>query len=209
MTESTTKPVSHWRRNLALYLLIAITLAPIVASYFAYYVLPPAGRTNYGALIEPQRAVPALATRNLEGAAFDLRKLKDRWVFVMVDGGACDEYCQSKLFHMRQQRTMTGKQRDEIERVWLITDRAPVPDALIREYEGTHFLRIEENEVRAFLALPDVPGADLRDHIWVIDPLGNLMLRWPRNPDVKGTKGDIARLLKAASLWTRVERGKD
>lgn len=209
MTEGTTKPVSHWRRNRALYLLIAITLAPIVASYLAYYVLPPAGRTNYGTLIEPQRPVPALATRSLEGAAFDLRDLKDKWVFVMVDGGACDEYCQSKLFHMRQQRTMTGKQRDEIERVWLITDRAPVPDSLVSEYEGTHFVRADENEARAFLALPAAPNADLRDHIWVIDPLGNLMLRWPRNPDVKGTKADIARLLKAASLWTRVERGKN
>ena len=200
---------SHWRRNLPLYLLIAVTLAPILASYYAYYVKPPAGRTNYGTLIEPQRPVPAIAATALDGTPFDLRSLKDKWVFVMADGGACDAYCEAKLFHMRQQRTMTGKERDEIERVWLITDGQPVPTQLIREYEGTHFVRVDERDARAFLALPDAPNADLRDHIWVIDPLGNLMLRWPRNPDPKGTKGDVARLLKAAALWTRVERGKD
>jgi len=209
MNLAPTKPASHWRRNRALYLLIAITLAPILASYFAYYVMPPSGRVNYGTLVEPQRPVPSIAATALDGTAFDLRSLKDKWVFVMVDGGACDEYCQSKLFHMRQQRTMTGKGRDEIERLWFITDREPLSNMVIREYEGTHFVRVDERDLRAFLALPDAPDANLRDHIWVIDPLGNLMLRWPRNPDPKGAKGDIARLMKAASLWTRVERGRD
>jgi len=209
MNDAPTKPVSHWRRNRVLYLLIAVTLAPILASYFAYYVMPPSGRVNYGALVEPQQPVPALSATSLDGTAFDLRSLKDKWVFVMADGGACDEHCQAKLFHMRQLRTMTGKERDEIERLWLITDREPLSNMLIREYEGTHFVRVDERDLRAFLALPDAPDASLRDHIWLVDPLGNLMLRWPRNPDPKGTKGDIVRLMKAASLWTRVERGKD
>ena len=189
-----------------LYLLIAVTLAPILASYYAYYVAPPSGRTNYGTLVEPQRPVPAFSATGLDGAAFELRSLKDKWIFVMVDGGACDEYCQSKLFHMRQLRTMMGKERDEIERVWFVTDREPLATMLIREYEGTHFVRADERDLRPFLALPETPNASLRDHMWVVDPYGNLMLRWPRNADPNGTKGDIARLLKASSLWTRIER---
>ncbi|MGZ8253995.1 MAG: SCO family protein [Burkholderiaceae bacterium] len=209
MKEIPAPSVNHWRRNRVLYLLIAVTLAPILASYFAYYVMPPSGRTNYGTLVEPQRPVPAIPATELDGAAFDLRSLKGKWVLVIADSGACDEYCQSKLFHMRQQRTMTGKERDGIERVWLITDRAPLSTALRREYEGTRFVRVDERDIGAWLALPDSGNASLHDHIWVIDPLGNLMLRWPRNPDPKGTKGDIARLLKASSLWTRVERPKD
>lgn len=209
MKEAPATPVSHWRRNRVLYLLVAVTLAPILASYFAYYVMPPSGRTNYGTLVEPQRPVPAIAAHELDGIAFDLRSLKGKWVLVMADSGSCDEYCEAKLFHMRQQRTMTGKQRDEIERVWFITDRTPLATALLREYEGTRFVRVDERDLRSLLVLPDAGNASLRDHIWVIDPLGNLMLRWPRNPDPKGTKGDIARLLKASSLWTRVERPKD
>jgi hypothetical protein len=195
----------HWRRYRVLYLLIAVALAPILASYFAYYVWPPAGRTNYGTLVEPQRPVPSIAAVGLDGTAFDLRSLKDKWVMVMVDGGACDRYCESKLLQMRQQRTMTGKDRGRIERVWFITDREPLSTLLMREYEGTLFVRVDERDL-AFLSLPDTERAGLRDHIWLIDPMGNLMLRWPRDPDPKGVKGDIARLLKAESLWTRVER---
>jgi hypothetical protein len=206
MNETPAAPLSHWRRNRVLYLLVAVTVAPILASYFAYYVMPPTGRTNYGALVEPQRPVPAIPATGLDGTAFDLRTLKDKWVLVMADDASCDEYCQSKLFHMRQQRTMTGKERDEIERVWFITDRAPLSNMLIREYEGTHFVRVDEQDIRPLLALPATGSPNLRDHIWLIDPYGNLMLRWPRNPDPKGTRSDIARLLKASSLWTRVER---
>ena len=206
MNEASAAQASHWRRNRVLYLLVAVTLAPILASYFAYYVMPPTGRTNYGTLVQPQRPVPAIAATGLDGAAFDLRTLKDKWVLVMADEAACDEHCQSKLFHIRQQRTMTGKERDGIERVWLITDRAPVSNVLIGEYEGTYFVRVDERDIRPLLALPDGGSSNLRDHIWLIDPSGNLMLRWPRNPDPKGTKNDIARLLKASALWTRIER---
>jgi hypothetical protein len=209
MSGTSPAPASHWRRNRALYLLIAVSLAPILASYFAYYVMPPSGRTNYGTLVEPQRPLPAIRATALDGRAVDLRSLRDKWVLVMADGGSCDEYCRSKLFHMRQQRTMAGKDSDAIERVWLITDEAPVDDALVRDYAGTSMLRVDVRDVRGLLALPDSPEASLRDHIWVIDPLGNLMLRWPRDPDPKGTKADIARLLRASSFWTRVERPKD
>lgn len=197
---------SHWRRNRALYLLIAVSLAPIIASYFAYFVAPPAARTNYGTLVEPQRPVPDIPATGLDGTAFDARALKDRWVLVMVDGGACDAPCESKLLHMRQQRIMTGKERESIERIWFITDGEPVAGRLIREYEGTILVRVDERHLRPVLALPDGPDASLRDHIWLVDPLGNLMLRWPRDPDPKGTRSDIARLLKVSSFWTRVER---
>jgi hypothetical protein len=207
MSESTpaATPASHWRRYRMFYLLIAVTVAPVLASYIAYYLLPPAGRTNYGALIEPQRPTPALPLRALDGSDFDLRTLQGRWVFVMVDAGDCEAACVEKLFHMRQQRTMTGKDRDRIERVWLITDGAPLATVLMREFEGTHFVRSPVEPLRAFLQLPVAPDARLEDHIWIIDPLGNLMLRWPRNPDPSRTKRDIAKLLRASANWVRIE----
>ncbi|MGH6611183.1 MAG: SCO family protein [Burkholderiaceae bacterium] len=195
----------RWKRNLPLYALIAITILPIVAAYIAYYVLPPSARTNYGTLIEPQRPTPALPLRNLDGSSFCLQELQGKWVFVMIDGGECDQRCADKLLMMRQQRAMTGKSRDQIERVWLITDDAPLPIMLMREYEGTHFVRAPLQPVRSFLALPPAADARLEDHIWVIDPSGNLMLRWPKNPDVNGIKRDVAKLLKVAAGWIRID----
>jgi len=193
------------RRYLPLYLLIAITTLPIVAAYVAYYVAPPSGRTNYGTLIEPQRRTPVLPMTKLDGTAFDLLELRGRWVFVMVDSGDCDQRCEDKLLMMRQQRTITGKDRDQIERVWLIPDQVPLSIMLMREFEGTHFIRTPLQPLRDFLALPDAADARLQDHIWVVDPSGNLMLRWPKNAQPSGVKRDVAQLLKVAAGWVRID----
>ncbi len=195
----------RWRRYLPLYGLIAITILPIAAAYVAYYVAPPAGRTNYGTLLVPQRPVPELPLVNLDGTRFDLRKLAGSWVFLMVDGSDCDKPCTDKLLMMRQQRTMTGKERDKIERVWLISDQEPLRIALMREYEGTHFVRAPVQPLRQFLDLPNADSARLQDHIWLADPRGNLMLRWPKNPEVNGIKRDVARLLKVSAGWVRID----
>lgn len=190
----------HRARYWPLYALIAITVVPVVAAYIAYYVIPPATRTNYGTLIDPQRPVPPLSLKLVDGTPFSLQELKGRWVLVMVDGGDCDARCADKLLMMRQQRTMTGRNRDQIDRVWLIIDDAPLPIMLMREYEGTYFVRASLPAVRALLPLPPVPDARFDDHLWMIDPRGNVMLRWPAAADRGRMLKDLQRLLKASQI---------
>lgn len=193
-------PASHWRRHRALYLLLAVCVAPVFASYLAYYLVPPHGRTNYGELVEPQRPAPALSLRRLDGRRVEMAALRGRWLMLQVDEAACLAACRRKLWNMRQVRLAHGKERDRIERIWLIADSAPLETVLLREYDGTLFLRADRAELAAFLALPPDPGARLTDHIWLIDPLGNLMLRWPKNEDPNRMKKDLARLLRASRV---------
>jgi hypothetical protein len=183
-----------------LYLLLAVCVAPVVASYTVYYLLPPSGRTNYGTLVEPQRPLPALGLRRLDGAAVESASLRGAWLMVQVDGGACDAACAMKLWQMRQVRLTTGKDAERVQRVWLIVDDAPLATSVIREYDGTMFLRARADEVAAFLPLPAEDGARLADHIWLVDPLGNLMLRWPKDADPNRMKKDLIKLLKASKI---------
>lgn len=199
-TVSASNPPSHWRRYRTLYLLLAVCVAPVIASYTAYYLLPPSGRTNYGALIEPQRPLPALTLRRLDGAAVEASSLRGSWLMVQVADGACDAACEKRLWQMRQVRLTTGKDADRVQRVWLIVDDAPLATSVIREYDGTLFLRARASEVAAFLPLPAEPEAGLADHIWLIDPLGNLMLRWPKDADPSRMKKDLIKLLKASGI---------
>jgi len=190
----------HWRRLRPLYVAAVLCLIPVVASYLAYYVFPPAGRTNYGELIEPQRPTPDLALRELDGAPFDLRSLRGRWVMLTADRAECTETCRTKLWNMRQIRTSTGKDRDRIERVLLFIDDAPTTTMVLREFEGTHFLRATATELEPFLVLPPEGKTRLEDCVWLIDPLGHLMLRWPRAADPRGMKKDLDRLLSASRI---------
>jgi hypothetical protein len=192
-------PPSHWRRYRTLYLLLAVCVAPVFASYTAYYLLPPSGRTNYGALVEPQRPLPELSLRRLDGSAVAAASLRGSWLMVQVDTGACDAACRKKLWQMRQVRLTTGRDADRVQRVWLITDHAPLATEVLREYDGTLFLRARPDEVAAFLA-PEAPAAALAEHIWLVDPLGNLMLRWPKDADPSRMKKDLIKLLKVSGI---------
>lgn len=189
---------SHWRRFRTLYLLIAVCVAPVVASYLMYYVFPPGGRTNYGDLIVPQRAAPALALQRVDGTGVDFKQLRGSWLMVKVDAADCAEPCRKQLWLMRQLRTMQGKDADRIERVFLVTGDAPLAEALLREVEGTQVLRARRAELEGFL--PTADGTRLEDHIFLIDPLGNLMLRWPKEADPSRMKRDLGKLLKASRI---------
>jgi cytochrome oxidase Cu insertion factor (SCO1/SenC/PrrC family) len=193
------EPQQRRRSRWMLWLVLLVCAAPVVASYFTYYVLKPEKRNNYGTLID-QRAhpVPAMATTTLDGKPVALDQFKGKWVMLMAAPGACQEACRKQLFAMRQLRTMQGKEMARIERVWLITDSEPLDTLVIREYDGTHMLRADAGTVANWL--PADPGTSAADHIYMIDPLGHLMMRFPKDPDPHKVYKDINKLLKASSV---------
>ncbi|MDX3907969.1 MAG: hypothetical protein QHC78_19965 [Pigmentiphaga sp.] len=203
------RPTPRKKRSLfSLYAVLIVCAAPVVAAALVYFLDwgPRGPGSNYGHLVEPQRPVPdasQLQLTDLDGTPFDLRSLAGKWVMVTADSGACGEECAKKLYIMRQTHASTGKNVARIERVWLILDDEPVPTMVIRAYEGTHMVRANAAQAARFLALPaDVSpgGPALRQHIWLIDPLGNQMLRFPENPDPTRLRKDIGKLLHASRI---------
>jgi len=186
------------RARLKLFGILLVCAAPVIASYLAYYVVPPGGRTNFGDLIEPQRPVPELSLVARDGTPYRFSTLLGQWVLLQADRGACDAACVEKLFALRQQRTMTGKERDRIDRVWLVTDTTPPSADLEREYEGTILLRADPAELGALL--PVEPGKRIEDYLYVVDPVGNLMMRFPADGDPARIRKDINRLLRASRV---------
>ncbi len=190
-----------------LILILLISLAPVVFALLAYYVpalgLRPQGHTNYGALIDPQRPVPsnqALPLVSREGEPFDLASLRGKWILVTADSADCPESCVKKLFTLRNSHASQGKNVDRLARVWfLIDDLGDVSPQLLEAYKGTHMLRVDADELLAFLA-PDAGLADrdaaLKGPMWIIDPLGNLMMAFPPDADPISVRDDITKLLK-------------
>ena len=166
-----------------------VAALPLVGSYLLYLLWQPERFVNYGQLIEPT-PLPELV------AAPGMQAVKGKWVFVMVDAGSCDETCQRKLYVMRQLRLTQGKNMDRIERVWLIDDADRPAPPLMAEYEGTHALPAAGAQW-----LSKFPStASSRDHIYIVDPLGNLMMRYPRDADPNRMKKDLSRLLRASRI---------
>ena len=173
----------------------ALCAAPVIASYLAFYVWQPHGRVNYGDLIEV-RTLPELPLTDVAGRAFSLSTLRGKWVMLAADSGACGAACQAKLLNMRQVRLMQGSEMSRIERVFLITDDAPLSAMLLREFDGTRMVRAAGGPLLG--ALP--AERERTDHIYVVDPLGNLMLRFPKDADPNKMKKDFERLLKTSRI---------
>lgn len=179
--------------------LLAICAAPIIASYLTYYVIKPEGRTNYGELLDPRNyPMPNLKLSTLDGQPASLQDYQGKWIMLQPEAGACPESCQTKLYNMRQLRLTQGKEMERVERVWLILDQEPLDTLVIREYDGTRMLRADPEELQQWL--PVAPDATLADHLYVIDPLGNLMMRYPKNADPNKIKRDLGKLLRASSI---------
>jgi hypothetical protein len=181
-------------------LVLAVCAAPLVFSYITYYLIKPTGRTNYGALIEPRaHPIPAtLAATTLDGKPDGLEHWRGKWIMLQTGPAACADECRRQLFASRQLRTMQGKERERIERVWLITDQEPLDTLLMREYDDVHMLRVAPQALKAWLPVDAGDQAD--GHIFLIDPLGNLMMRFPRNPEPAKVKKDMSRLLTASAI---------
>ena len=162
-------------------------------------MIKPTGRTNYGALIDPRaHPIPALGTVGLDGKPLALEAYKGKWIMLQVAPGDCQQACKDQLVAMRQLRLMQGKGMERMERVWLITDDTPLDTMLMRVVDGTRFLRVKPEAVKAWL--PVEPGGDVSDHRYLIDPLGNLMMRFPKDADPAKVKKDIGKLLKASAI---------
>jgi hypothetical protein len=165
--------VSPRLKLLAVFLACA---APFVLGWAAWYFRWGTGTAgNYGELIPPHTL-----------SAPPFQELRGKWVLVTFDSAACDAYCEKKLYYVRQVRKAQAKEQARLERLWVITDAGMPRAELLAAIEGT---RVSTTKLEGF------PG-DPVDHIYLVDPLGNLMLRFPRDPDPSRMSKDLQRLLR-------------
>jgi hypothetical protein len=208
------------RGRLRMIAVLLVCAAPVIASYLTYYVIRPEGRRNHGELIEPQRPLPPITATTLDGQSVMLSSLKGQWLLVSVAGGACDAACEQHLFIQRQLREGLGKDKERVDWVWLVDDAQPVRESLRPALSQATVLRVDPAQLAQWLV--PAHGRRLPEHLYMVDPMGNWMMRFPAvtqpvQPDgakpspglLKGidtaaaakTKRDIERLLRASASW--------
>jgi cytochrome oxidase Cu insertion factor (SCO1/SenC/PrrC family) len=159
-----------------------VCAAPFVLGTLAYVFGWGVGKpANYGELIAP---------RPLSGPPFD--QLRGKWLLVSFDSAACDARCERKLYYVRQVRRAQGAEMERIERLWVVTDSAVPRKDLFPGIEGTYVAADQR-------VVPQFPG-NVVEHIYLVDPLGNLMLRFPPDPDPARMIKDLERLLKYSRI---------
>ena len=194
--------------RLKMLLVLLVCAAPVLASYLTYFVIRPEGRTNYSELMAPPRPIPAdLPLTDLQGAAVRAGTLKGQWLLVVVSAGACDATCERQLWLQRQLREALGREKDRLDKLWLINDaavpRAQALDAIRTNTQAT-VLRVPPAALAAWLQ--PAKGQAITDHMYIVDPLGNWMMRVPPSAEPAKLKRDVEKLLRASAGWDQPGR---
>jgi hypothetical protein len=123
---------------------------------------------------------------------------------ITVAGGACDALCEKQLYLQRQIRESLGKEKDRMDRLWLINDAQPMRADLKKAMEGATVLRVPPEALARWLAPEE--GHALADHWYLVDPMGQWMMRFPAKAEPRLVLKDLTKLMRAAAGWDEAGR---
>ena len=201
-------PAPRTRSRLSLLLLLALFAAPVVLAWLAFYVFPewrPANTVNQGELITPIRPVPTFRLETVSGEPIDETLLRAKWTLVYLIQGACAEQCVKQLYNLRQVRLAQGKNIDRVQRLvlWNAAGVSPEQRAeLLEHFPGQIVVSLAEPPPAALLQAFALDGQDpmRAGRVYLVDPLGNLMMSYQPGDEPTGMIKDLERLLKYSGL---------
>ncbi len=197
---------------LLLIFLLAV-LTPITATLL-FFFLPPAEKTNHGELITPV-AMPIEKWTNKDGSAISPTETNGKWVLWHASDGECNSDCRRRLCRMRQLRLMLPGNYFRLQRGWMITNQHVPPETL--KERGDCKETLAANLTSGTVELIDgvllwrgnietlpVAARPPEEYLYLTDPAGRLMMRFPPEATIYEIRTDLKRLLKLSKGWRQV-----
>lgn len=190
-------PANRW----VLAMLMLLFVLPVVLATSLYLAgWRPAGSGHHGELIQPARQIEGAALQTLDGKPTHFSALRGKWIMVHFGSSSCPEECMKNIYIMRQVHAAQAKEIGRVQRVFIATDRGTAEKlkAKLADYPE---MRVWTGETQALAELRQSFGigagqAAERQGIYLVDPLGNLIMRYPPGTDPSGMLKDLTRLLK-------------
>ncbi|HRE16158.1 MAG TPA: SCO family protein [Rhodocyclaceae bacterium] len=179
----------------AILLIIVLLAMPFVLGWALYaYGWRPQTTGNYGELLQPPPQLPASALLRNDGQPLQRDALLGKWQFVLVGDTPCDDACRHALHQMRQVQVSLNKDMGRIKRLWINPGAAtdPATPGILAEWPDLQVARAPDAAWNT--AFPTA------NRVYLVDPLGNVILRYPSDPDWKRVRKDIEKLMKTS--WT-------
>ncbi len=177
-----------WRQALTIGLLVVVFVGPVLlAALFRWYGedWQPAATTAHGILFRDPRPLPE-APAGLRG----------KWSLLYIASGDCTEDCRQGLWQTRQVRRALGREAPRVQR-FLVTSGPVDASGLVADHPDLAILAGDEPDRDGLLTAlgPFAPG-----DVFLADPLGNVIMRFPAGTTMKDLHRDLAHLLKVSRI---------
>ena len=187
-------------------LLAALFFVPLAVAFYLYYgagSLRPAGSVAKGELLEPARPLPEVSLQRPGDGVTDRDLLRGKWDMIYIGDGACDERCREALYLTRQSRIALNKDMDRVQRIFLVTGNCcdlsflerEHPDLLVAELDG----EAGGTLLAPFPVYDGIPASEA-GRIYLVDPLGNLVLSYSAAAPDKALLTDLKKLLRLSHI---------
>jgi len=189
----------HASRRRLLWLAL-LFFGPLAVSFLLYYgeLWRPEGGTNKGELVQPPRPLQAIPLTLANGEKSSPKVLRERWSWVYIGDGRCDARCRTALTDLRQARLLLVEKAERVQRVFLVTDNCCDQEYLTKEHPGLIVALLDNPELAAQFEIGKESTAAGR--IYLVDPLGNLMMSYAPDAPSMGLLEDIKKLLKLSHI---------
>lgn len=196
-------PTKMRRQRLVFLLLVVVFSAPFALSWYLFHftqVGRGAGAGSHGQLVVPPRPLPDVELHEPGGAPAGTQ-LRRKWTLLYLLPGPCAESCAGALYQMRQTRLALGRHAQRVQRALVVYGDFPpaLPAAVLQEYPGQLVLSgsaLDGDDPGRSFRLHDGDDPLAAGRLYVVDPMGNLMLAYPAGTEPGGIIDDLERLLK-------------
>lgn len=191
------------RSRWILLIIFIICILPVVAAWWMLKGMQEEGgfaTSNYGELVTPARPLKDITLKTLEGEDLVISKLRGRWILVVFGSVECSDLCQKNLYKTRQVRLALGnKDMYRVRRLWITNDTSSLYESdWIKEQHPDLLIASEKGKNKEFVnqfALPEAPDPMVAQRIYIIDPVGNIVISYPPDLKAKYILKDLKRLL--------------
>lgn len=192
----------------SLLMLAAIFIGPMLVAYLLVINMHSFGEfntRNHGELINPAKPLEDLNLASINGENFKLSDLRKKWVMVYIGSASCDVKCSDNLYKMRQSRLAQGGELRRIKRLYISVDGKPEASLqeVLSEHQGMDVLYGSKSQIQQVLNQFELTQQAVSSEsvgIFIVDPLGNLVMRYQTGYEAKGLAKDLSLLLKASYI---------
>jgi SCO1/SenC len=193
------------KNNTALWMMILLFGLPYLAAYYFYFNrddMSLGEQTNYGSIINPVRQLADNELTQIDGSKIKLSSLQGKWIMFSVGSSDCKASCQDNLYKIRQIKTALAAEHKRVKKAFFLTDVKAIDsfNELLKDYRNMHVIIPSGSNYKDYLSPLSVDGKAIEDGIFIIDPLGNYMMSFPKDAEAKEILKDMERLLKVSKI---------